>query len=360
MREDQFILVLPYDTIFITGCLEKIFMPQPWLSVLIPVYNVEEYLEDCIYSVISQIDTDVEVVLVDDCSTDGSLLLAETIVKNSSCNIRLLRHEKNGGLSAARNTLLHAACGRYIWFLDSDDLLKSDAIVNLKNIVDMHNPELVLCDYSVFYGASYVPKNKKTSDKHVRSFLGDSGILYTDPDALFYGVYRPGKLHIWSKISKRDLWFENESLIFPVGKYFEDMTTTPRLMLRAKSFYYCDQPWVFYRRRKGSILSSPSIKKIDHMLYASDGVMEQWLEIYPNLSEKSRYAFMCFMLKIFRFAYKDLKRLREDSFRMKALFGRKFSTLVHCDRIKVAFEFIKRRDIKRFFWFIFLVRYFDI
>ena len=119
-------------------------MSAPWLSILIPVYNVEMYLEDCISSVISQVDSGVEIILLDDCSTDASLIMAKEIVASCKHPIGLLRHDKNRGLSAARNTLLEAANGEYIWFLDSDDILKSDAIVSLKSIIDKYNPDLIL------------------------------------------------------------------------------------------------------------------------------------------------------------------------------------------------------------------------
>ena len=96
---------------------------RPWLSILIPVYDVERYLEECLASVLAQRLADVEVVVVDDASTERSPALLDEISRRSPHPIDRIRHERNQGVSAARNTLLDAATGTYCWFLDSDDAL---------------------------------------------------------------------------------------------------------------------------------------------------------------------------------------------------------------------------------------------
>lgn len=110
---------------------------QPWLSVLIPIYNVRPFLEDCVQSVLEQIDDKpgIELILVDDKSTDGSADICRHMLRGSGANVRLLHHAENEGVSAARNTLLAAARGDYIWFIDSDDKMLPGSIDALHAIV---------------------------------------------------------------------------------------------------------------------------------------------------------------------------------------------------------------------------------
>lgn len=128
--------------------------PAPWLSVLIPVYNVEAYLAECVESVMAQAGEGVEVLLLDDGSPDGSWALMQALSGRWPGRLWLLQHERNGGLSAARNTLIDAAQGEYLWFLDSDDKLLPGAIDALRAIVRQHAPDLVLCDFRVWRSAA--------------------------------------------------------------------------------------------------------------------------------------------------------------------------------------------------------------
>ncbi|MBQ1915831.1 MAG: glycosyltransferase family 2 protein, partial [Selenomonadaceae bacterium] len=98
------------------------------ISVIVPVYNVEKYLEACIQSIWAQDFKDFELILVEDASTDGSLALCRRLQKASGGKIQLLTHPKNRGLSAARNTGIDAATGKYITFVDSDDMLCPNAL----------------------------------------------------------------------------------------------------------------------------------------------------------------------------------------------------------------------------------------
>jgi glycosyltransferase involved in cell wall biosynthesis len=227
-------------------------MQKPWLSILIPVYNVAEYLEECVQSIFSQIpDSGVEVILLDDCSTDISLQICNELVERHAPKIRLLRHESNAGLSAARNSLLRCATGEYIWFVDSDDTLLPNAIASLRKIVHRHGPDLVMCDY-------------RKGRSRRSSFRGPGRSLQRDPNRLIAGVFKSRKMYSWIKIARRSLW--SQDLRFPEGKYFEDQYTTPWLLLRAKSYYYEPSAWVRYRIRAGSIMASVNREKgrFDH------------------------------------------------------------------------------------------------
>ncbi|KKW69229.1 glycosyl transferase family 2 [Lampropedia cohaerens] len=239
---------------------------RPWLSVLIPVYNVATYLRECVESVLVQADRGVEILLLDDGSTDGSERIAAHLQTHWPQQITLLRHADNQGLSAARNSLMAAARGRYLWFLDSDDFLLPGAIGQLRACIQSHAPELVLCDFQMWRARPRL-KHRLRGESHRRSFAGPARQLAHDRVQLLRGLMLTGQMHAWSKIASRTLW-QRSGLQFPRGAYYEDMATMPRLALAARSFAYVPEPWVAYRQREGSILSSTSLVKASDLASA--------------------------------------------------------------------------------------------
>lgn len=229
-----------------------------WLSILVPVYNVHPYLEECLTSVIEQAPADIQIVVLDDCSTDGSWELMQTLALRWPDRLQLLQHENNKGLSAARNSMIEAATGDYLWFLDSDDKILPGAIDHLQKIVSAHTPDIVLCDFSVWRARPRL-KHRLRGEAHRRSFQGPAEQLVEDQGVLLSGLLSTGQMHAWSKVSKRSLW--NQSLRFPPDRYFEDLMCMPQLALRCKNFYYCNRPWVAYRQRTTSILSNMTLSK---------------------------------------------------------------------------------------------------
>jgi glycosyltransferase involved in cell wall biosynthesis len=215
-----------------------------WLSILLPVYNVEPYLAACVHSILEQLDDDagVQIIMLDDVSTDGSRAIAASLCKAYPKHLKLIYHNVNQGLSAARNSLLEAAEGAHIWFVDSDDYLLPGAISGLRTILAEHNPDLILCDY------------RRNHFVKRRSFYGPTRQISCDIGQLVTGVFKSRKMYSWIKISRRSMW--DDGLRFPVGRIFEDIATTPWLLLRARSYYYVPLPWMFYRRRAGSIMNS--------------------------------------------------------------------------------------------------------
>ncbi|RYF28369.1 MAG: glycosyltransferase family 2 protein [Comamonadaceae bacterium] len=236
----------------------------PWLSVLIPVFNVQAFLEECVESVLAQLPAGdaqaggVEVLLLDDCSTDGSAALMQALAARWPGRLTLLRHPANAGLSAARNTLIDAARGEYLWFLDSDDKLLPGAIAQLRAVVQQHPVDVVVCDFQVWRARERI-KHVLRGERHKRTFAGAAGGPQAGGPALVAGLLQTGQLHAWSKISRRALWAGG--LRFPEGRYFEDLATMPQLALLARSFFYVSRPWVAYRQREGSILASMNLRK---------------------------------------------------------------------------------------------------
>lgn len=285
--------------------------PKPWLSILIPVYNVQDYLQACLDSVLSQADTGVEIIALNDVSTDQSLNLLNSIKEGSSHPIQVLQHTTNQGLSASRNSMLEVAQGDYIWFLDSDDIICPGAINSLRNIIKKHTPDLIMCDFYMLREQIKL-KHKLRGELHRKSFGGIEHQLNHDQDALFFNLYQTAQLHIWSKIAKRTLW--GSDLRFPVGQLMEDQTITPRLLLRADCYYYCPEVWVGYRQRPGSILSTPNQQRLIDSSIAAKDVLKEWLQKYPGLSERSRFVFTYSRAKLFIGVSRALRKMgKEDT-----------------------------------------------
>ncbi len=245
--------------------------PSPWLSVLVPVYNVQDYLAECLASVIEQLPdlpdagAGVELLVLDDRSTDGSYALMQQLALRWPGRLHLLRHASNAGLSAARNTMIDAARGEYLWFLDSDDKLLPGALAGLQAQVRAHGPDAVLCDFAVWRARPRM-KHRLRGEGHRRTSMSTPGGPAPDPVVLLAGLFATGQLHAWSKITRRALW--GADLRFPPGRHFEDMATMPLVLLRARSHCYVAVPWVAYRQRGGSILSTMNLSKSDDQVQA--------------------------------------------------------------------------------------------
>ncbi|GGY77913.1 hypothetical protein GCM10011613_23130 [Cellvibrio zantedeschiae] len=321
-----------------------------WLSILIPVYNVEDYLRECLASVLSQVDSRIEIILLDDCSTDNSLKVLTGFIAQVSIPIKIMQHNKNSGLSAARNSMLEAAQGTYLWFLDSDDLMEAGAIQQLKTIVDDHSPDLVMCDFRVLRERQRL-KHKLRGEDHRVSFVGEPNTLLRDPVALFYGLYKKGELHAWSKISKRSLW--GEDLRFPPGRYMEDMVTTPRLALRVSSYFYCPQVWVAYRQRQGSILATTSEKKIEDAALGCAGILDLWLQKHPQLSSKIRLAFSHYCARTHYVVMRDLRRLKPNLYaQQKENYRQQLFNNIHWNKLELCWQYSKRGLFSRLLRFL--------
>jgi glycosyltransferase involved in cell wall biosynthesis len=308
-----------------------------WLSILIPVYNVESFVDECLASVLSQALEGVEIIALDDASTDTSLERLHWFAATSSHPIRLLRHERNRGLSAARNTLLGAASGTYVWFVDSDDALAPNAVAELHRVVEANAPDLVLCDYTTFQ--SGIDASRRRVERHVRAFTGRSAELRQCQMELFRGLYRAGKLHSWSKIAKRELW--SEGLRFPEGRNFEDMVTTPRLALRARNWFHAPRPWVRYRRRSGSIVAEPSLTKIEEMSTGSSGVLTEWLKAHPNMDDETRFQFVRFCFRVYCYVLKDLEQLGMLNQEHRERYRRRFYATADTTRFEFMVESLR-------------------
>lgn len=243
------------------------------LSVIIPIYNSEEYLERCIESVVKQADDSIEIILVNDGSTDGSQKICEKYTHQYK-NVRLLVKE-NGGLSSARNFGLAYAQGKYVAFLDSDDMWSSDFIEDLKNYV---KTEWDILNFNYCFESS-LNVYEQNGTKNVEVFNQNEFIDLFNKNAL-------GN-QICFRIYKRSL-FENIS--FPLGRYYEDIATFYRLILEANKIMCVDYDYYIYNIiNEDSITKQVSRKHLEDMLKSTNEMYKGLKDYYNANGYNSKY-----------------------------------------------------------------------
>lgn len=243
------------------------------LSVIIPIYNSEEYLERCIESVVKQADDSIEIILVNDGSTDGSQKICEKYMHQYK-NVRLLVKE-NGGLSSARNFGLAYAQGKYVAFLDSDDMWSSDFIEDLKNYV---KTEWDILNFNYCFECS-LNVYEQNGTKNVEVFNQNEFIDLFNKNAL-------GN-QICFRIYKRSL-FENIS--FPLGRYYEDIATFYRLILEANKIMCVDYDYYIYNIiNEDSITKQVSRKHLEDMLKSTNEMYKGLQDYYNANGYNSKY-----------------------------------------------------------------------
>jgi len=321
----------------------------PWLSILLPVHDVGAYLDECVRSLAAQDLAGVELVFVDDASPgDDAARLAAWQEKLPGI-VRVVRHEGNRGVAAARNTLLAQARGTYVWFVDPDDLVEPGALAGLRHVIATHAPDLVLCDFRTF-------RDGATVRPHVETFAGPHGTLSRDRDALVAGLLRTGQLHPWSKIVRRAAW--PAGLRFPEGRVFEDLAVYPRLALAVDSFVHVPETWVAYRQREGSILATLSERKLDDWTLALVGYPVDVREAGLQLSEDTAFELAHFSARTLLRAVRRWRALCTHAYAGERLqaFGDRWRASSPLDARSLARAYLRRRMFGRWAQFVWTMR----
>jgi glycosyltransferase involved in cell wall biosynthesis len=232
-------------------------MNHPKISIIIPVYNVEKYLRECLDSCVNQTLEDIEIICVDDASPDNSIKILEEYQQKDS-RIRIFRHEENKNLGTARNTGLTNATGEYVWFVDSDDYIDTKACQILYDAIKEFDVD-ILC----FSALKFVDEDKK------RRFIYDK---YYHQGVQINKIYHP-------KTNWKELKFSNlnvsacmylaktsvlQNFRFREGVFFEDTDFTTILLASVNSFCYIPHTAYFYRTNPTSTMQTPiTQKKLD-------------------------------------------------------------------------------------------------
>lgn len=258
----------------------------PLIGIIIPVYNVENYIERCIQSVIRQTYHNLEIMLVDDGSTDASGKICEQYARKDK-RIKVI-HKKNGGLSEARNTGMKATTADYIAFIDSDDYVGKRYVQYLAGILFRNNADMAICGY--YRGSrDTFPERKKYRGK-VQCF--DSETMLKN----WHGKYKHIETSACNKLYKKSLFTENE-IYYPDGYFYEDVQTTHLLVKKAKKIVVINEKLYYYYQRKESIMHTISDKKIRDGIYSQNKRLDffannGYREAYERLAVKRQKQYM--------------------------------------------------------------------
>jgi len=233
------------------------------ISVIIPLYNVETYVWRCLQSFETQHFTDFELIVVNDGSTDKSACLVEDYAKTSKMNIKLI-HQVNAGVSAARNTGLQHAAGRYVCFVDSDDMASSNYLSALFDGIERTSADVALCGIKLV-GDAASPIHERQSQH--------SAVKCSSGEALRRFLYRDIAPGIGSLLIKRDVISEN-NIAFTTGyRYSEDIEVIYKIFAHATVIACIKEPLYLYRIRPNSAMSLVDRKRLDGvklMMYLED------------------------------------------------------------------------------------------
>lgn len=221
------------------------------LSIIVPFYNVEEYIVDCLNSIYDEKKLkDFEVICVDDCGKDKtSDIIRDFVKKNKINNLSIIKHEKNGGLSAARNTGLKKAKGKYVCFLDSDDMINAAGLEKLVDESLINDLDIAEGNYSEFFET-----NQNISVEDTMKDKIDDTFVYSGED-FFEIVSKDFTPMVWRRIYKTKFLLDN-NLYFYEGLKFEDEEFSPRAILKAKKIMHLNHDIYYYRRRDNSITTT--------------------------------------------------------------------------------------------------------
>lgn len=232
------------------------------ISIIIPVYNVKLYLEKCIDSVLDQTYTKIEILLIDDGSTDDSPRICDTYALKDN-RIKVI-HQQNQGAAVARNTGLENATGEYIVFVDSDDFINEKMIEKLYIALKQTDSDLSICNFK------YTSENGKEIALKETDIKNE--VLYTEEiiDKLFQNN-NCGYIVIWNKMYKKDLW---KQIRYPVGVIYEDEAVIHHIFSKCKKVATISDELYYYRQVSGSIMHSErNEKNLDKYLALADRLM---------------------------------------------------------------------------------------
>ena len=271
---------------------------DPLVSVIIPVFNVAPYLREALDSVVQQTWPHLEIIIVDDGSTDGSGKICDEY--RADARVQVI-HQENRGLSAARNAGLDRAAGEYIAFLDSDDAWHPDFIRKLMGA--MENADIAICQYEV---------HRLKLDTRGQICPAAQKGFYSRKEALRALVEGTINVSVWNKLFRKELWTE---IRFPEGHNYEDIDTTCRVFDLCSRISFLDEPLYLYRKRPGSITRTGSRKNKDDWTLACRH-LEAFVETHiPEVFDekhlkKARQSRLSVMLRFYAKGYVDEEEIR--------------------------------------------------
>ena len=269
-------------------------MEKDLISIIIPVYKVEKYLEKCIESVLKQTYKNLQIILVDDGSPDSCGKICDEYAKK---DVRIeVIHKENGGLSDARNVGISKAKGKYIGFVDSDDYIKNDMYEILYTLIKKYNADVSICNlYDVIDEKEYIRNKENQIQEYNRIDILKEILL--DRNIQSYA---------WNKLYKKELFDE---IKYPVGKKYEDIGTTFYVLEKCKKVVVTGRPEYYYLKRADSLVNDVTESTVfDYM----ELIIQRYLYIENNIKELKRYNDY-YLIRTLLTANNDIKNIKQIS-----------------------------------------------
>ena len=257
------------------------------ISIVVPIYNVDKYLDKCISSIINQTYSNIEIILVNDGSTDDS---EKICMKYKDDRIKYVKKE-NGGLSDARNYGINVATGAYITFIDSDDYVESDYVQFLYEILKNTKSDIAICNPKYVYEGLNKEKNiypfNKTKLKKVNNLEGLEIMMYQ----------KKFDTSAWGKLYKINLF---DDIIFPKGKLYEDLATIYKVFLKANKIVFSNEMKYFYLQRSTSIMGQKFRKKEMDLIENANEMLLKLSNINDDIKKSAISRFISANFSIYR------------------------------------------------------------
>lgn len=231
------------------GWIKMLQKEKNMVSIIIPIYKVEKYLNQCMTSIIHQTYFNLDIIMVDDGSPDLCPELCEQWRKRDA-RIQVI-HKNNSGLSDARNAGLRLAKGKFVMFVDSDDWISFNMVEHMVEAIERNEADMVVCQFVNVFPNGHMNQN----------YCGQVGQKIIDREKALQLLAEDRQItnHVWRKLYKKELIPVD---IFPKGKNFEDIMVMPILVGKCKKIVYMDEPLYFYRQNAEGIVNSRTVQNI--------------------------------------------------------------------------------------------------
>ena len=254
---------------------------KPMISVIIPVFNVEKYLKRCVKSIQEQSYQDIEIILINDGSTDSSGRICDELALQDS-RIELI-HKENGGISSTRNVGLEHARGNWISFIDSDDFVHPDMLKTLLLCAVKNKVRLVICGFNVvnedeIIQNTYNPPLQKLKGEELHKYFFEAG---------------KGMEYLWNKLYDSNLL---KTIRFPEGKIYEDTFVLPKILELSKKVAFVDWAGYSYTQRSSGISRNMDMNQQMDGLEAKQSKVRFMERNYPSLVPKAAGGFRSLLL----------------------------------------------------------------
>jgi glycosyltransferase involved in cell wall biosynthesis len=234
---------------------------KPEISVVVPAYNAERFVEPCLAPVLAQMTAAHELVVIDDGSRDRTAqLVEETARRFPDAQARLVR-QQNQGIAGARNRGVQEARGDYLLFLDADDMLRPGTLAAVDEVIREHAPDVIAFDFNMWR-----PDNPRKS--HGVSLGYPAGTVTTDREAILATYFTDRHTYVWAHVFRREIYAKQAQPVFPPGRSYEDVAALAGLLADCRSLYRLERAGIDYRQHPSSLKKAVSAKWCDDYVLA--------------------------------------------------------------------------------------------